>query len=111
MSDPADGGCAATRDDASMTYVSTYRISADIETFEALDAALPTTRPDGLLARYVGAVPDGVGLTVVWTDKAASDRFDAEILGPTLRRLHPEGAHGDLVLDFEATDVIVEPAG
>ena len=95
-----------------MTYVSSYRISVDIETFEAIDAALPTTRPDGLLARHLGAVPDGVALTVVWADKAAADRFGAEVLGPTLRRLHPDAGHGDLVLDFEATAVIIaEPAG
>jgi hypothetical protein len=90
-----------------MTYVSSFLIpGADLEGFQAIDGALPTTRPAGLMARFVGATPDGLAITAVWSTKAQADRFGAEDLGPTLRRIHGEGSGGQLLIDYEATDVI-----
>lgn len=91
-----------------MTYVQSIHIpDGDLETFHAIDAALPTLRPEGLVARYVGATPDGVAVTAIWSSKADADRFGAETLGPVVREVHGEGPHGALVIDYEATDVIV----
>ncbi len=47
--------------------------------------------PDGLEARYVGTVGDGLRVVTLWESKAHADRFFAERLGPALARtLGPE---------------------
>lgn len=90
-----------------MTYVQSILITGtDLEGFRAVDETLPTTRPDGLIARYVGATPDGVALTAVWATKAEADRFGTEVVGPAVRRAHGANGGGQVVLDFEATDVM-----
>ena len=89
-----------------MTYVCSYLIPTDLDGLRAVDEALPTTRPTGLIARYVGATPNGMALTAVWSSKAEADRFGAEDLGPAIRRIHGGVLPGALLVDFEATDVI-----
>jgi hypothetical protein len=91
-----------------MPYLQSILIpDGDLESFRAVDEALPTTRPAGLVARYVGTTSDGLVVTAVWSSKVDADRFGTEVLGPVVRRVHGEAPDGQLVLDYEAVDVIV----
>ena len=90
-----------------MTHVEIHLMPAlDLDTFSTVDQALPTDRPDGLLARYVGPSDWGLAVVVVWASQAQADRF-GDVLGPVVERLGPpDGANGTHVA-FEAVDVIV----
>jgi hypothetical protein len=91
-----------------MTYLQSILIpDGDLESFRAVDEALPTTRPAGLIARYVGCTDAGLVVTAIWSSKVDADRFGTEVLGPVVRRVHTEVPAGRLVLDYEAVDVIV----
>ena len=54
--------------------------------FNQVLAALEVTEPDGLLARYAGE-DDGLAIVTVWESKVQADRFEAEHLLPTIRRV------------------------
>lgn len=45
--------------------------------------------PEGLLDRYVGAVPGGVRVVAVWESKTAAERFFAHIPDAVKDRLAP----------------------
>ena len=73
-----------------MTYITTTQINGGrAEDYRNILAALPTTEPEGLLARYAGASGDTFFVVAVWANKTQSDRFGAELLGPTVRSLVP----------------------
>ena len=66
-----------------MTYLSCTRIpGGSVESYRELLAALPTSPPQGLLARYAGVTGDALVITAVWASKAHRNRFATEILPP-----------------------------
>jgi hypothetical protein len=92
-----------------MTYVLIVTNStADYEGYEQVLANLPTTRPEGMIARCTGMSDRGLTITAVWESKAHADRFSAEVLMPTIRATLGEAADAPaevLVLEYEARDV------
>jgi hypothetical protein len=73
-----------------------------VETFDAVRAHFGQ-EPDGLQARWVGAVDGGLRVVMVWESKAHADRFFAETLGPALAAaLGPEPAGAPTVIGFTA---------
>ncbi len=61
-----------------------------IEQFDTVMAQVGG-EPDGLEARYVGTVGDGLRVVTLWESKAHADRFFTERLGPALAKaLGPE---------------------
>lgn len=93
-----------------MTYITSTRISdGDSEDYQAILDQLPTTEPDGLLARYAGPTADGFVVTAAWTSKAAWDRFASELLGPAVRAVAPSGGHAHTV-EYETTEAFVAGA-
>jgi hypothetical protein len=110
MGDVADARLAPVPHDPSMTYVLiTTSTAGTYESYEQVLAALPTTRPEGLIARYAGMSDRGLSITAVWESKEHADRFTAELLVPTIRSV--VGAAADegesLVVQYDARDVEV----
>jgi hypothetical protein len=111
MSDSADARGRRIADGCAMTYVMCTTIpDGDLEGFMAVEAELPATPPDGLLARYVGVGADGLVITAVWSSKADADRFFAEHLGPVVRAVHGERPASGVTIAYDATDVLVPTA-
>ena len=95
-----------------MTYITCTQIDGGtLAGYYALNAALPTTEPDGLLARYAGVVGDTLVITGVWSSKAHSDRFSTEMLDPTLRAMGTLPGTSSHTVEYEAVDQFVgQPA-
>ncbi len=92
-----------------MTYLTTTLIPhGTMDGYQAISDALPDSRPDGMIARYVGMSDGGLAITVVWSSKAHSDRFETEVLGPTIRRVMgpPSGEPDATFISYEAVDVV-----
>ena len=108
MSDSADAPAGRFPDPWPMTYITSTQVAGGtLAGYYALNAALPTTEPDGLLARYAGVAGDTLVITAVWASKAHSDRFTTEMLRPTLRSMGtPPGASSRSV-EYEAVDQFV----
>lgn len=91
-----------------MTYITCTQIDGGtLEGYYALNAALPTTEPDGLLARYAGVAGDTVVITGVWASKAHSDRFSTEVLCPVLPAMGSSPGASSRTVEYEAVDQFV----
>ena len=91
-----------------MPYItSSHMPHGSLEGYHTITDALPDPRPEGMVARYVGACDGGLAITVVWDSKAHADRFETEQLIPTVRRLMgPPAANGPSTsIAYEATEV------
>jgi hypothetical protein len=77
----------------------------------ALERELGDDPIDGLIATYAGAGPEGMCVISVWESKAHADRFTAELLVPTLRRLGvtPDQQTRHSVLEIELDDTTTRP--
>lgn len=91
-----------------MTYITSTRILGDDDGagYAAILHALPTTQPEGLLARYAGPSDDGFVITAVWRTKAHWDRFATELLGPAVRAADPPGG-GAHTVEYETSEQYV----
>ncbi|MGH9265087.1 MAG: hypothetical protein ACRD1D_10395, partial [Acidimicrobiales bacterium] len=78
-----------------------------LDGYHALLAALPTTEPDGLLARYAGATGESVVITAVWASKAHSDRFTTEMLRPAIQAVGLRPAPSSRTVEYETTEQFV----
>lgn len=91
-----------------MTYITSTEIAgATLAGYQALLAALPTTDPAGLLARYAGVTGDTLVITAVWASKAHYDRFITELLHPTLRSMGTPPGTSSRTVEYEAVDQFV----
>jgi hypothetical protein len=109
MSSSADGIERLTVDGVGMPYLTNSLMpQASIDDYRTISEALPNDRPEGMVARYVGIADDGLAITVVWTSKAHADRFEAEHLEPTIRRLMgpPDPESDATFTNYEATEVV-----
>lgn len=95
-----------------MTYITSTHINREDAAagYQAIMEALPTTQPDGLLARYAGTSEDGFVVTAVWTSQAAWARFATELLGPAVRATNPPGNGTARTVEYEAVDEFVATA-
>ena len=110
MGDLADVRTAALPHDLPMTYVLiTTTTAGRYEDYEQVLTVLPTTRPEGLIARFAGMSDRGLTITAVWESKEHSDRFGAEALWPALQTVvGPRVGEGEqVVLQYDARDVEV----
>jgi hypothetical protein len=108
MSDSADAPGRRFSDHWPMTYITCTQIAGGtLEGYYALNAALPTTEPDGLLARYAGVDGEILVITAVWATKAHSDRFSTEMLRPTLRAMGTPPGVSSRTVEYEAVDQFV----
>jgi hypothetical protein len=112
MSHPADAPAGGFLDAWPMTYITCTQITGgSLEGFDALNALLPTTEPDGLLARYSGMCGDILVITAVWASKVDSDRFTTEMLRPAIASLPPFPGGPVHAVEYEAVDQFVgQPA-
>jgi len=111
MSDSADAPSAAFVDPERMTYITCTQVAGgSLDGYHALLAALPTTEPDGLLARYAGAAGDTVVITAVWASKAHSDRFTTEILRPALQAVALPPGPSSRTVEYETAEQFVAGA-
>lgn len=111
MSDPADAPSAPFVDPERMTYITcTQVVGGSLDAYHALLAALPTTEPDGLLARYAGASGETLVITAVWASKAHSDRFSAEMLRPTLHAVGMRPGPSSQTVEYETVEQFVAGA-
>ena len=95
-----------------MTYITFTQVTGgDLDGYHAILAALPTTEPEGRLARYAGSTGDTFVVTAVWESKAHSDRFTAELLCPAIRAadLPPPGPNSRDI-EYEVAEQFVGPA-
>lgn len=95
-----------------MTYISCNVIrGGTLEGYDRVSDALPTTEPEGLLARYVGLSVGALVVTAVWASKVHSDRFSAEVLGPTIARVqpNPDGVTVE-TFDYQCHEAFVNPS-
>jgi hypothetical protein len=109
MSTSADAGWGVRADGGRMPYLTNSLIpGGSLDDYHAITAALPDDRPEGMVARYAGMAPEGLAITVVWTSKAHADRFEAEQLLPTARRVlaHAPPDERSTFFSYEATDVV-----
>jgi hypothetical protein len=113
MGDLADVRPGALPHHHPMTYVLiTTATDGRYEDYEQVLATLPTTRPEGLIARFAGMSDRGLSITAVWETKEHADRFGAEALWPALQAVlgeRPEAGES-LVVQYEARDVEVVSA-
>ena len=110
MGDLADAAPGRVPHDHPMTYVLITANSAGrYEDYEQVLAKLPTTRPEGLIARFAGMSDRGLTITAVWRSKEDSDRFGAEVLGPVLGEVVGSRADGGefFAVQYDAPDVEV----
>lgn len=108
MSDSADAPAGRFPDPWPMTYIASTQITAGtLDGYYALNAALPTTEPDGLLARYAGVTGDTLVITTVWASKTRYDRFATEQLLPTLRSMGSPPGSSSRTVEYEAVDQFV----
>jgi hypothetical protein len=91
-----------------MTYLTiTHVTGGDRAGYDSINDNLPTTEPEGLLARYAGQSADAFVITGVWASKAHWDRFATEQLGPAVGRAGlADGATAHTV-EFDASDEFV----
>lgn len=77
-----------------------------VEWHHALQRELGDEPVDGHIATYAGTGPDGMCVISVWESKAHADRFAAEQLFPTLRRLGvgPDQLASRSVLEIDIED-------
>lgn len=95
---------------APMTYITSTQIAGgSLAGYQTLLAALPTTEPDGLLARYAGVTGETLVITAVWASKAQSDRFTTEALRPTLRSMGMSPGTSSRTVEYRAVDQFVGP--
>jgi hypothetical protein len=89
-----------------MTYITSTHITSETaaEGYQAILDALPTTEPDGLLARYAGPSDDGFVVTAVWTSPAAWTRFATELLGPAVASALPPDSGTARTVEYEAVE-------
>ncbi|MFP5318703.1 MAG: hypothetical protein ACLGI2_10470 [Acidimicrobiia bacterium] len=91
-----------------MTYItSTQVVGGSLAVYHDLLAALPTTEPLGLLARYAGTTDGMLVITAVWESKAHSDRFTAEMLRPAIRGLSLPPGQSSRTVEYETDDEFV----
>lgn len=83
----------------------------DISWHHTLERELGDDPIDGLIATYAGTGPDGMCVISVWESKAHADRFTAELLVPTLRRLGvtPDQQTRRSVLEIQLDDTTTRP--
>jgi hypothetical protein len=69
--------------------------------------------PEGLQARYVGSVGDGLRVICLWESQVHADRFFAERLGPAFAKaLGPHPAGSPEVLGIEVSrSYLSQPVG
>ena len=108
MSDSADAPATAFVDPGPMTYITCTEVAGgSLDGYNALLAALPTTEPDGLLARYTGAAGGTLVITGVWASKPHSDRFFSELLRPALHAVRPFPDASSRTVEYETTEQFV----
>lgn len=91
-----------------MTYLTITHIDhGDDSAYHAILDALPTTEPDGLLARYAGRSGDQFVITAVWSSKATWDRFATEMLGPAIGNAAGSVTGTARTVEYEASDEFV----
>lgn len=96
-----------------MPYVTSSLVpTGSMDRYHAITAALPDSRPAGMVARYVGMSDAGLAITVVWASKLDADRFETEQLLPTIHRLMgpADADNGSTHFSYEATDVVFGPS-
>jgi hypothetical protein len=93
-----------------MPYLtSSHMPSGSLAGYHAITDALSDSRPEGMVARYVGECDDGgLAITVVWSSRAHADRFETEQLIPTVQRLMgPRDPQSSTTsISYEATEVV-----
>jgi hypothetical protein len=98
-----------------MTYGLVFDMAAPIESYDALHAEIGRRsggRAEGMLLHIGRETPGGFQVTEVWETKEQFDRFNAEVIGPSIAQL-PDGTlpAGELVVqDFEPRGLIVPAA-
>ena len=73
-----------------MTYGLVMDVPAPIELYDAMHAEIARRTPDGvdgLLLHVCRPTSGGFQITEVWESKELSDRYGAEVVGPTLAQL------------------------
>lgn len=96
-----------------MTYLTSTHITSDAaaDGYQAILDALPTTQPEGLLARYAGQSDDGFVVTAVWTSKAAWNRFATELLGPAVGASISPGSGSARTVEYEVSEeLVIDPS-
>lgn len=93
-----------------MTYITITHITSDDAErgYRAILDAMPTTQPDGLLARWAGPSDEGFVVTAAWASKAAWIRFATELLGPAVQATSPGGAAR--TVEYESVEELVAGA-
>lgn len=105
MGESADGGDRPFGDGWSMTYLTITTIhGGDHAGYSSVLANLPTTEPDGLVARYAGQADGAFVITAVWTSKTHWDRFAIESLAPAAKAAAVPGQVSIATLEFDTVD-------
>lgn len=88
-----------------MTYLTITNIhGGDHAGYSSVLSNLPTTEPDGLVARYAGQAEDTFVITAVWTSKAHWDRFATEALAPAAKTAAVPGPVTITTTEYETVD-------